>query len=103
MEKLGGTLDAQQNNIINVPAPLNDTSAVNKAYVNAHVGAASSYKHEQNVPDTKWIVEHNLGYNPNVRIANSAGDFVMADIETVDENTLEINFDYANAGVAYCS
>lgn len=91
------------NKAITDAVPTDPKHLTNKAYVDNVVGTGGTYTHEQNLPEPTWVVEHNLGFNPNVRIENSAGDFMQAKITTVDNNILLIEFDNGNAGKAYCS
>lgn len=73
------------------------TDGTNAIWVN------KSYTHEQNISSTEWIVNHNLGFKPNVRIVNSAGDNIETVIEDIDDNNLKIFFNNANGGKAFCS
>jgi hypothetical protein len=65
--------------------------------------SGGSYTHEQNIPASTWVVNHNLGYKPNIRVKNSAGDYVIAYITDTNNNTSNIIFEAANSGEAYCS
>ena len=101
MSKIVNDIDAQGFTIKNIPTPVDPLDVVNKDYVDSLGGAF--YRHEQNIPNSTWTVVHNLGYSPNVRIKNSAGDFMQAVIRDIDNNSLFIIFDADNAGEAYCS
>ena len=63
----------------------------------------NSYVHEQNTPASVFVIVHNLGYYPNIRIKNSAGDNIITHIEDITVNTSHAIFDSNNTGTAYCS
>lgn len=48
-----------------------------------------------------WNITHNLGKNPSVSVADSAGTLVMGEVEYINNNNLTITFISAFAGVAY--
>lgn len=64
---------------------------------------AIAYVHEQNIPSNIWMIPHKLGFYPNIRITNSAGDSGFAQIQDIDVNNSKVIFDGAMAGRAYCS
>ena len=59
------------------------------------------YTHYQDVPQSTWIITHNLGKCPSVTVVTSSGEKVEADVYYKNLNTVEINFIGAFAGVAY--
>jgi len=61
------------------------------------------YEHNQLSVSNNWIVEHNLGFYPNVSIVDSAGTSVEAEIWYDNINTLEVRFGSAISGKAYLS
>lgn len=101
---LVNNLDAQGFLVRNSALPLLPGDLTNKQYVDSLTGGVGLfYLHEQNIPATIWNVTHNLGYKPNVRVENSSGDYILTQISDLNDNSLQIIFNNANAGKAHCS
>ena len=66
-------------------------------------GGAVSYIHTQGAPAASWVVDHNLGWYPNVLVEDSGGTTVEGDIVYNSVNKLTLTFSAAFAGVAYVS
>lgn len=66
-------------------------------------GGASSYSQSFLSPVTQVTVTHNLGYNPNVTVADSAGDELWCDKLYVNVNEVIVSFSAPTTGVVYCS
>lgn len=66
-------------------------------------GPSGSYVHHQGAAAATWIVEHDLGYFPNVTVIDSGGTEVEGDIAYFDNNTVTLTFSAAFAGTAYVS
>lgn len=66
-------------------------------------GGGASYVHNQVSAATVWTVNHNLGYQPNVSIIDSAGNNAFATIARPSLNQLTLTFSAAVGGVAYLS
>lgn len=62
-----------------------------------------SYLHNQGVLSSVWTIVHNLGYAPNITVADSAGTIVEGDIQYVDGVSVTIQFSYPFLGKAYLS
>jgi hypothetical protein len=62
-----------------------------------------SYRHNQLVADSIWVILHNLGYMPNVQIFDSAHEEIIGSIEHDDETGLTIAFSAATGGYALLS
>lgn len=62
-----------------------------------------SYLHNQGVLSAVWTIVHNLGYAPNITVADSAGTIVEGDIQYVDGVSVTIQFSYPFLGKAYLS
>jgi len=61
------------------------------------------YEHNQSAVSNIWYITHNLGYNPNVTILDSARNNVEAEIWYNSTNSLEIRFSVGISGKAYLS
>jgi len=48
-----------------------------------------------------WAITHNLGKNPSVSVADSAGSWVVGEVEYLNNNELTITFNSSFSGVAY--
>lgn len=64
---------------------------------------ANSYVYNQSADSDTWIINHNLGYNPNVTVQDSAGTTVIGEIEYNTINKLTLKFSTAFSGTAYLS
>lgn len=48
-----------------------------------------------------WVIEHNLGKNPSVSVADSAGSWIIGEVNYINDNKLTITFNSSFSGVAY--
>lgn len=64
---------------------------------------SGSYVHTQNTPATVWTITHNLDFQPNVTVVDSAGSEVEGEIDYVDGSTVQVTFSAAFGGTAYLS
>lgn len=62
--------------------------------------SGAGYVHTQNLPDTTWTINHNLGFWPNVYVLDTNGDECEGDVGNVSLNQVVINFSAPFAGVA---
>lgn len=62
-----------------------------------------TYVHNQYSASTTWSITHNLGYNPNVTVVDSAGTIIEGSLDYPDINTLIATFTASFAGKAYLS
>lgn len=61
------------------------------------------YEHNQSAVSTVWIINHNLGYNPNVTAMDSGESIVEAEVWYNNTNSLELRFSHGISGKAYLS
>ena len=61
------------------------------------------YEHNQSAVSDVWVINHNLGYNPNVTIMDSGGSQVEAELWYNNLNSLEVRFSHGMSGKAYLS
>jgi len=64
-------------------------------------GSDLNYVHTQEVPLSIWTINHNLGKNPSVRIEDAEGNDIIAEINYLNINTLNIIFVIPITGTAY--
>jgi hypothetical protein len=60
-----------------------------------------AYTHNQTSPSSTWVIDHNLGWNPNVTVIDSAGTTVEGDIEYVSNNRVTLTFTAKGSPVAF--
>jgi len=62
-----------------------------------------AYHHNQGSSDTEWLIEHNLGFYPNVTTMDSAGSTVEGELEHLSKYRLRVTFSAPISGDAYLS
>ena len=62
-----------------------------------------SYTFVQAVPSAVWTIEHNLAFNPNVTVTDSAGESVEGEVDYLPGGVVIVTFSAAFAGAAYLS
>lgn len=62
-----------------------------------------AYVHNQGTASATWNITHNLGWNPNVTVQDSAGGIVEGEIAYTNINSLVLTFTSAFSGKAYLS
>lgn len=75
-----------------------DTGATGPAGV-----SGGQYTHTQYTPSATWTIVHNLTFNPNVTVVDSAGTVVEGSFAYPDTSTVIITFSASFAGYAYLS
>jgi hypothetical protein len=65
--------------------------------------AGPQYTHYQNVPNTTWTVNHNLGYKPHITVLGPGGTTLICDIVHTNVNQAVLLFRLPTSGTAYCS
>ena len=62
-----------------------------------------SYVHTQDVASSSWIIQHNLGFYPNIVVKDSAGSVVEGEIDYDSANQVTLTFQATFSGTAYLS
>ena len=62
-----------------------------------------SYIHTQGVASATWIINHNLGFYPNLTVQDSAGTIYEGEITYTNSDSLTVTFSSAFSGKAYLS
>jgi hypothetical protein len=62
-----------------------------------------SYEHTQGSSSNSWVIEHNLGFKPNVTVVDSAGNIVEGEIAYTNSNSITVSFQASFSGYAYLS
>jgi hypothetical protein len=65
--------------------------------------ARVAYTHNQNAVSNSWVINHNLGFRPNVTVQDSAGTIYEGEINYTNANSLTVSFSAAFSGKAYLS
>lgn len=60
----------------------------------------ATYQHTQVAAAASWLINHNLGYEPNVSASDDTGAPVVGAVTHHSTNQLEIQFNSPIAGVA---
>jgi len=71
----------------------------NKYFTTARV----SYNHVQGVASSSWVINHNLGFYPNLTVQDSAGNIVEGEITYTTVDSITVTFSTAFSGEAYLS
>lgn len=67
-------------------------------------GSAASYFHTQVAPASSWVINHNLGFRPNVTVEEeTTGDDIMCSVIHHSVTQIELQFNIPRAGSAYLS
>ena len=66
----------------------------------APVGHIHNYVHTQMVPSDTWTINHDLNKKPSVTIIDSAGSWVMGDIEYPSDSQVILRFSHPFDGTA---
>lgn len=64
-------------------------------------GSDLNYVHDQTMASNTWVIPHNLGKHPSVTVLDSAGTYVIGDIQYDNLYTLTLHFSAAMSGKAY--
>jgi hypothetical protein len=68
------------------------------------IGTSSGqYQHTQSIPAATWMVNHNLGYRPNVQLTTLGGREILGEIQHTSINQVIAYLDTPLAGLAICS
>lgn len=69
--------------------------------VSSNVVGDKHYTHEQVIPSSIWIINHNLDKKPSVTVVDSANTILLTPYKFINNNTVEIQFNGPFAGKAY--
>jgi hypothetical protein len=65
------------------------------------IPGGTRYTHVQIEASALWLIQHDLGYKPQVTVVDSADTKVYGDIHYLNDNQLEIGFTAPFSGKAY--
>jgi hypothetical protein len=71
--------------------------------INFTIPVGGAYMHTQYSSSNRWEITHNLMYNPNVTVVDSAGTLIEGSIEYLSPNSIVLLFSAPFAGKAYLS
>jgi hypothetical protein len=63
-------------------------------------GNAGMFELEFPEPSATWIIQHSLGFRPNVNVVNAAGEVLYCQVTHADKNTAVLSFSQPFAGTA---
>lgn len=84
-------------------APTSEILSTNVQGAIEEVRAKSKFVYTQPSASILWDITHNLMFFPNVTIVDSGENFVIGDVEYVNQNRLLVTFAHSFAGKAYLS
>lgn len=61
------------------------------------------YVHTQSIASSQWIVNHNLGVQPNIAVLSAGGIEMWAQVIRISENQVIIQLDSPMTGQVVCS
>jgi hypothetical protein len=67
------------------------------------VTAVNTYTQDVMIPTSSIVIDHGLGCYPSVTVISSSGETVMADVQYIDDNHVQISFAGANVFTVYCN
>jgi len=70
-------------------------------FTDPNAGGDLNFTYTQASTALVWNITHNLGKNPSVSVADSAGTWVVGQVDYINNNELTITFNAAFQGVAY--
>jgi hypothetical protein len=70
-------------------------------FVNPANSGDLNFTFTQSSAQQVWTIQHNLGKNPSVSVADTAGSWVVGQINYINNNELTITFNASFQGVAY--
>lgn len=98
----GVTLEQLQNAISG--AALTSTDDLTEGTTNLYYTPSRvAYSHTQAVVSDSWVINHNLGFRPNITVQDSAGTTYEGEITHTNANSLTVSFSAAFSGKAYLS
>ena len=65
------------------------------------LNTSNSYTHIQEASSYTWTINHNLGKHPSVFIIDTGGNWVIGDVQYLNENQIIVRFTYEFSGRAY--
>jgi len=94
-----------------VPIVVNDVILITTPSGTQDFGTTSSalepqalaYEHTQGAVSSSWVINHNLGFKPNVTVVDSAGTIYEGEITYTNSNSLTVSFSQSFSGKAYLS
>lgn len=84
-------------------APTSEILSTNVQGAIEEVRAKSKLTYTQASANTLWDITHNLMFFPNITIVDSGENFVIGDVQYVNQNRLLVTFSHSFAGKAYLS
>jgi hypothetical protein len=85
--------------------PISIDTCDDLCYINinniTNIGVAKQYN--ITVASTVWVLNHNLGFNPNITTTDNNGQEIFGSVTYVNQNTISVTFSSPVTGWAYLS
>ena len=81
--------------------PIGATGSTGPTGPQGPAGVGVSFEWDQNSASAQWNINHNFGCHPSVTIVDSSGREVWGDVQYIDQNNVQLNFQSAFGGKAY--
>lgn len=91
-------------NLTQIESGVGEYESLGERISNIELGATGSnrFLFKQETPIETWNILHSLGFKyPNVKVIDSDGNIIVADIDYQTSNYLEIHFGIPTSGEAY--
>lgn len=98
---LSDKIQTIEENITNEQQIREETDTLLQNQINEISILANGYVHEQGIASAVWTVQHNLNKYPSVTVVDSSENEIVADVEYLDKNNVQITMIGASKGRAY--
>jgi hypothetical protein len=89
--------------VVQVTPSAGPVVSVNEITVGGINQPTVAYHHTQSVASATWVINHYLGWYPNLTVQDSSGSIVEGELAYTNTNTLTVTFTGAFSGNAYLS
>ncbi len=89
--------------VVRVTPPGSPAVTVNQISVDRVNQPTVAYHHVQGTASNTWVINHYLGWYPNVTVQDSSGSIVEGEITYTSSNSLTVTFTGSFRGDAYLS
>lgn len=87
----------------NVNIPAGAKYMINNVPIEGGSGEDKTYEHNQNIASKQWIIEHNLNKKCSIKTVDIDKQEIVGVIQYINDNKVQVDFNVAIAGYAYCN